>query len=571
MRKFRKHQKPAFRYALRETHPFLGMQMRLGKSKLVISAALLSKPRDRRRGLRVLVLAPNSALDSWQDELDAEGETDVCRPTGTRARRRAAMRAGARWTLLNKEAWRTLPEIARRPRCVACKGLGRRRATLGMAVVKQARSSNDTVYVGRPSKWGNPFVVGRDGDRADCVALYRAYLLTQPELLDDLQELANLKLGCHCAPQLCHGDVLMELVRQRVKPRWCGACKGKGYGPVQGPTRWDHVVVDESFIRNPQSQVTQFMLSSFRDVPHRWLLTGMANPESRLDYWSQFAWLDGAAFGHRNYWSFRAAYFHPDPRGHGWRVNRDARQAIDKWVGTRGFIQTRASVGLKDRKVYRRRVLEFPKAVRRRYYEMESEFCRQRRSGEREETVYAPVKWTWLRQLCGGFVDGKLVWREPYRELARLATGEFGNEQLVVWFVFTPEIEAAFEALKKAKVSCARYYGKVKPQRRRAVRSLFDAGSLRVLLAQAEMGKTSLQLGAANSTIYFSNPASYDTRAQTEDRTLLTDKDEPLLYLDFLVRDTVSEDVRDVLREKRWRSEGSIRRAVRARMEARHG
>ena len=73
-----------------------------------------------------------------------------------------------------------------------------------------------------------------------------------------------------------------------------------------------------------------------------------------------------------------------------------------------------------------------------------------------------------------------------------------------------------------------------------------------------------MPLGVANSTFYFSNSASYDTRAQTEDRTVLVEKKEPLLYLDFLVKGTVSEDVRELLRDKRWRSEGSIRRAVRA-------
>ena len=36
------------------------------------------------------------------------------------------------------------------------------------------------VYIGRPSKWGNPFVIGKHGTRAEVVAKYRAYLLRQP-------------------------------------------------------------------------------------------------------------------------------------------------------------------------------------------------------------------------------------------------------------------------------------------------------------------------------------------------------------------------------------------------------
>jgi hypothetical protein len=38
------------------------------------------------------------------------------------------------------------------------------------------------VYIGRPSKWGNPFVIGKDGTRDDVVAKYRAYLLRTPAL-----------------------------------------------------------------------------------------------------------------------------------------------------------------------------------------------------------------------------------------------------------------------------------------------------------------------------------------------------------------------------------------------------
>lgn len=68
------------------------------------------------------------------------------------------------------------------------------------------------VYIGRPSKWGNPFVIGKDGTREECIDKYRQYLLGRPELVASLGELNNKLLGCWCAPLACHGDVLMELV-----------------------------------------------------------------------------------------------------------------------------------------------------------------------------------------------------------------------------------------------------------------------------------------------------------------------------------------------------------------------
>ena len=69
------------------------------------------------------------------------------------------------------------------------------------------------VYIGRPSKWGNPFVITRDGTREQVVAKYRAWVLSRPELVAALPELRGKTLGCWCAPQLCHGDVLAELAQ----------------------------------------------------------------------------------------------------------------------------------------------------------------------------------------------------------------------------------------------------------------------------------------------------------------------------------------------------------------------
>jgi hypothetical protein len=67
------------------------------------------------------------------------------------------------------------------------------------------------VYIGRPSKWGNPFAIGKDGTRADVIRKYEGWLRTQPALLATLPELRGKVLGCWCAPQACHGDVLVRL------------------------------------------------------------------------------------------------------------------------------------------------------------------------------------------------------------------------------------------------------------------------------------------------------------------------------------------------------------------------
>ena len=73
------------------------------------------------------------------------------------------------------------------------------------------RSSATQLYIGRPSKWGNPFVIGRDGSRADVIAKYRAWIVTQPAPMKALDELRGRDLVCFCAPLACHGDLLLRL------------------------------------------------------------------------------------------------------------------------------------------------------------------------------------------------------------------------------------------------------------------------------------------------------------------------------------------------------------------------
>jgi len=80
-----------------------------------------------------------------------------------------------------------------------------------MRVVHCQKDKYD-VYIGRPSKWGNPFIYGKDGDRKEVVEKYEKWIRTRRSLMASLPQLKGKVLGCWCAPQLCHGDVLIKLV-----------------------------------------------------------------------------------------------------------------------------------------------------------------------------------------------------------------------------------------------------------------------------------------------------------------------------------------------------------------------
>ena len=67
------------------------------------------------------------------------------------------------------------------------------------------------IYIGRGSKWGNPFIIGKHGGREEVIELYRQYVLGKEELRNSLCELKGKVLGCHCKPNKCHGDILAKL------------------------------------------------------------------------------------------------------------------------------------------------------------------------------------------------------------------------------------------------------------------------------------------------------------------------------------------------------------------------
>ena len=83
-----------------------------------------------------------------------------------------------------------------------------------MTEVVNARNSDYDVLIARPSKWGNPFIVGRDGNREQVIRMYEIHVRRRPDLIAALPELVGKRLGCYCKPEACHGDVLIRLLKE---------------------------------------------------------------------------------------------------------------------------------------------------------------------------------------------------------------------------------------------------------------------------------------------------------------------------------------------------------------------
>ncbi len=88
---------------------------------------------------------------------------------------------------------------------------------------KYKKPPEGAVYIGRPTKWGNPFthLVGKSkaefvvATREEAVTKFKEWFLSQPELVAAAKrELRGKDLICWCKPASCHGDVILEIANQ---------------------------------------------------------------------------------------------------------------------------------------------------------------------------------------------------------------------------------------------------------------------------------------------------------------------------------------------------------------------
>lgn len=106
----------------------------------------------------------------------------------------------------------------------------------GFNLQEQSKKLNglEAVHVARPGPWGNPFIVGKNGDREHCVDLYKALLAgllalaksphidalhASRQFVDDhLHELRGKNLACWCAidGKPCHADVLLSIANRQI-------------------------------------------------------------------------------------------------------------------------------------------------------------------------------------------------------------------------------------------------------------------------------------------------------------------------------------------------------------------
>jgi hypothetical protein len=79
-------------------------------------------------------------------------------------------------------------------------------------LIQWASQNGKMMAIDRTSKWGNPFILGPDGDRNRvCDCFEKHYAPNKDSFIQSAHELKGKVLCCHCYPERCHGDSLIAL------------------------------------------------------------------------------------------------------------------------------------------------------------------------------------------------------------------------------------------------------------------------------------------------------------------------------------------------------------------------
>ena len=74
----------------------------------------------------------------------------------------------------------------------------------------------DAIYIGRGSMFGNPYIIGVNGNRNEVCDKFEKMILKNKKLIKQIKnKLKGKDLVCYCAPKRCHGDFLVKLANEK--------------------------------------------------------------------------------------------------------------------------------------------------------------------------------------------------------------------------------------------------------------------------------------------------------------------------------------------------------------------
>ena len=310
--------------------------------------------------------------------------------------------------------------------------------------------------------------------------------------------------------------------------------------------KFDAVILDESHrIKAPGSRTSWFFKWLGSKIEYKLCLTGTPMPNSKMDIYGQYRFLDRSVFG-TNYNTFRFRY------GNWGGYNN---YQLFGYINEEEFNERVDSIAFR---VDSDEVLDLPDEVNLNYYaklsnswrkyynKLEKDFYLETQDGELTVPI-SLVKILRLQQIAGGNIqyddtDGTVVADSAKLNLAIETIDDIGDENIVVFYKYSSESDALRARTKKPYELSGRMDQLDEWNR--------DGG---ILLVQISAGSEGIDLTNARYVIFYSIGYSLGQYEQAKRRVRRPGArlDAPVTYINLIVEDTVDEAIYESIQNKR--------------------
>jgi SNF2 family DNA or RNA helicase len=344
-------------------------------------------------------------------------------------------------------------------------------------------------------------------------------------------------------------------------------------GGIIKNTKWLSVTIDESTcIMNPKARISKFYAGhsrNFKDVPYRTIMTGTPNPNSEMDYITQYRFLDNA-FG--NYFQFQDKYctrlrnYNIVPSMEGVRKIRDHVSKTALIMKIEDIRQVIPPVRIQRMvKLSEDHMSDYKSFLKNSMLTL---------NGTTLKIKSVPGLFSHLRKFTSGFFgtlgengdrpQGLQIHQQKINELLYLVTTELKGQRIVVWSDFRRyEMPILCREFKKRRITHKVIHGDIKPLDRIEIIRDFNSGNCNIVICHPRTAEMGVDFSTADHQIWLSSTLSPKVRQQCERRLDHQDRTTPYSIIDILIENTIDQDIYTNLMEAKSRADMS-RRMVRS-------
>jgi len=323
------------------------------------------------------------------------------------------------------------------------------------------------------------------------------------------------------------------------------------------------MIVDESSrIKGPTTARTKAVIKLGKLAAARRIATGLVTPQSPMDLWSQFAFLDPAILGCKTFAGFRSIY----------AITRKehfpgARWPVEVIVGFRNLDELAKLLEPYSYRVHKEDCLDLPEKIyttrdvpmsaeQTRAYKELKQFATTKLESEAHVTATSVITQILrLHQLlCGHLVDEQQNVHEVPENRTRVLMDVLAEHdgKAVIWVSYEHSLKKLKATLEKeyGEGSVATFWGGNRTERLDEETNFKTDPKCRFMIATPGAGGMGNTWTQADLVIYYSNSYDLEQRVQSEDRTHRIGQTKSVTYVDLVARGTVDEKILHALRNK---------------------